>query len=111
MVICAEVKNGKVSTNIGFSAETFGILNPANNKLESVFFIKNGQVFMRAFIDKTVIQELLVGVDTKFLNYVLNKSGLHIDMRTGVFEVNGISGGYRMKITMRLLLTHIFKCA
>uniref|UniRef100_UPI000B626EDE phage tail tip fiber protein n=1 Tax=Photorhabdus luminescens TaxID=29488 RepID=UPI000B626EDE len=100
MVIGAQAKNGKVTTNIGFNAETFGVFNPANKKLESVFFIKNGQVFMRsAFIDKTVIQELIVGIDLKSLNYVPNKSGLRIDMKSGVFEVNGISGGYRMKIT------------
>ncbi|OCQ53536.1 Fibronectin type III domain protein [Photorhabdus australis subsp. thailandensis] len=100
MVIGAQVKDGKISTSIGFNAETFGVFNPSNGKLESVFFIKNGQIFMRsAFIDKTVIQELLVGVDIKSLNYVPNKSGLHIDMKNGTFEVNGISGGYRMKIT------------
>ncbi len=100
MVIGAEVKNGKVSTNIGFSAETFGVFNPSNGKLESVFFIKNGQVFMRsAFIDKTVIQELLVGVDLKSVNYIPNKSGFRIDAATGIMEVNGISGEYRTRLT------------
>ncbi|MCT8349501.1 host specificity protein J [Photorhabdus temperata] len=100
MVIGSEVKNGKVTTNIGFNAETFGVFNPANNKLESVFFIKNGQVFMRsAFIDSATIQELLVSVDLKSINYVPNKSGLRIDMKNGVFEVNGVSGGYKMRIT------------
>ncbi|WP_039879839.1 DUF1983 domain-containing protein, partial [Photorhabdus temperata] len=97
MVIGSEVKNGQVTTNIGFNAETFGVFNPANNKLESVFFIKNGQVFMRsAFIDSATIQELLVSVDLKSINYVPNKSGLRIDMKNGVFEVNGVSGGYKM---------------
>ncbi|WP_118984365.1 phage tail protein [Photorhabdus sp. CRCIA-P01] len=100
MVIGAQVKNGKVTTNIGFNAETFGVFNPANKKLESVFFIKNGQVFMRsAFIDSATIQELLVSVDLKSINYVPNKSGLRIDMKNGVFEVNGVSGGYKMRIT------------
>ncbi|KER01709.1 phage-related protein, tail component [Photorhabdus temperata subsp. temperata Meg1] len=100
MVIGAQVKNGQVSTNIGFSAETFAVFNPANGKLESVFFIKNGQVFMRsAFIDSATIQELLVSVDLKSINYVPNKSGLRIDMKNGVFEVNGVSGGYKMRIT------------
>ncbi|ETS30085.1 protein of unknown function (DUF1983) [Photorhabdus khanii NC19] len=100
MVIGTEVKNGKVSTNIGFSAETFGVFNPSSGKLESVFFIKNGQVFIRsAFIDSATIQELLVSVDLKSINYVPNKSGLRIDMKNGVFEVNGVSGGYKMRIT------------
>ncbi|MDE9463773.1 phage tail tip fiber protein, partial [Xenorhabdus bovienii] len=52
MVIGAEVKNGEVKTQIGFSANNFVVMNPANGKLESVFMIKDGQVFVRdAFID------------------------------------------------------------
>lgn len=36
----AEVKNGKVTTQVGFSADTFGIFNPASGKLEPVFLSK-----------------------------------------------------------------------
>ncbi|EMK3758734.1 DUF1983 domain-containing protein, partial [Providencia rettgeri] len=38
----AEVKNGKVVTQIGYSADTFGIFNPSSGKLEPVFFVENG---------------------------------------------------------------------
>ncbi|MDE9471116.1 DUF1983 domain-containing protein, partial [Xenorhabdus bovienii] len=52
MVMGSEVKNGEVKTQIGFSANNFVVMNPANGKLESVFMIKDGQVFVRdAFID------------------------------------------------------------
>ncbi|MDE9456049.1 DUF1983 domain-containing protein, partial [Xenorhabdus bovienii] len=34
MVIGAEVKNGEVKTQIGFSANNFVVMNPANGKLE-----------------------------------------------------------------------------
>ncbi len=34
----ATVQNGKVVTQIGFSADTFGIFNPSSGKLEPVFF-------------------------------------------------------------------------
>uniref|UniRef100_UPI001BD14F2E phage terminase small subunit P27 family n=1 Tax=Providencia rettgeri TaxID=587 RepID=UPI001BD14F2E len=42
----ATVQNGKVVTQIGFSADTFGIFNPSSGKLEPVFFVENGQVFI-----------------------------------------------------------------
>ncbi|HEM8275067.1 TPA: DUF1983 domain-containing protein, partial [Providencia stuartii] len=45
MILGAEVKNGQVVTQIGFSADTFGIFNPASGKLEPVFFVEDGQVF------------------------------------------------------------------
>ncbi|HFT2414316.1 TPA: phage tail protein, partial [Providencia stuartii] len=46
MILGAEVKNGQVVTQIGFSADTFGIFNPSSGKLEPVFFVENGQVFI-----------------------------------------------------------------
>ncbi|WP_275363063.1 host specificity protein J, partial [Xenorhabdus bovienii] len=96
MVIGAEVKNGEVKTQIGFSANNFVVMNPANGKLESVFMIKDGQVFIRdAFIDMADIKRLLVGIDMKSSNYVPNQRGFRIDANTGFLEINGVGNGYR----------------
>ncbi|HEM8338975.1 TPA: DUF1983 domain-containing protein, partial [Providencia rettgeri] len=42
----ATVANGKVVTQIGFSADKFGIFNPSSGKLEPAFMVENGQVFI-----------------------------------------------------------------
>ncbi|PHM60089.1 host specificity protein J [Xenorhabdus ishibashii] len=85
MVVGAEVKNGRVETHFGVRANQFTIVNPNNGKLEPVFVIKNGQVFIRdGFIDMANIQKLLVGVEIKSSNFdPNNKTGFRIDMRTG----------------------------
>ncbi|WP_414079689.1 DUF1983 domain-containing protein [Xenorhabdus bovienii] len=64
MVIGAEVKNGQVTTSIGFNANNFGWFNPASGKMEPFMMAKNGQLFVReAFFDKTTIQKLLIGAE------------------------------------------------
>ncbi|CDG90571.1 host specificity protein J [Xenorhabdus bovienii] len=99
MVIGAEVKNGEVKTQIGFSANNFVVMNPDNGKLESVFMIKNGQVFIRdAFIDMADIRQLLVGLDIKSTNYIPNQRGFRMDAKTGHLEINGSGNGYRVQI-------------
>ncbi|MDE9463651.1 phage tail tip fiber protein, partial [Xenorhabdus bovienii] len=71
-------------------------MNPANGKLESVFMIKDGQVFVRdAFIDMADIKRLLVGIDMKSSNYIPNQRGFRIDANTGFLEINGVGNGYR----------------
>lgn len=99
MMIGATVKNGKVVTQIGFSADTFGIFNPASGKLEPVFFVENGQVFINeAFINKAIIEKIIVGTDMRSKNYVPNKSGVRLDMVNGTFEMNSNSAGSRMNL-------------
>lgn len=89
MVIGAELKNGKVSTQIGFSAQTFIVYNPSNGKMEPVFAIKNGQVFLRTiFIDKGTIEELLIGSVIQSKNYQAENTGFKIDSETGIAEFN-----------------------
>ncbi|MDC9591057.1 host specificity protein J [Xenorhabdus sp. XENO-10] len=96
MVIGAEVKNGKVSTHVGFNAENFGWFNPASGKMEPFMMAKNGQLFIRdAFIDMANIQKLLVGIDIKSTNYIPNQRGFRIDAKTGHLEINGSGNGYR----------------
>ncbi|WP_140181248.1 phage tail tip protein J-related protein, partial [Providencia stuartii] len=76
-----EVKNGQVVTQIGFSADTFGIFNPKSGKLEPVFFVEDGQVFINdALINKATIEKIIVGTDMRSKNYVPNKTGSRIDM-------------------------------
>ncbi|MEX0445529.1 phage tail protein [Xenorhabdus sp. SGI246] len=85
MVIGAEVKNGKVETHFAVSANQFMVMNTGNDKLESVFMIKDGQVFLReALIDKAMIQKLVVGDEIKSVNFdPHNKTGFRLDMKTG----------------------------
>ncbi|WP_272678798.1 TipJ family phage tail tip protein [Providencia sp. PROV019] len=96
----ATVQNGKVVTQIGFSADTFGILNPSSGKLEPVFFVENGQVFINeAFINKATIEKIIVGTDMRSKNYAAGKTGTRIDMNNGTIEINGSDGsGSRMTI-------------
>ncbi|WP_415887082.1 DUF1983 domain-containing protein [Providencia rettgeri] len=85
----ATVQNGKVVTQIGFSADTFGIFNPYSGKLEPVFFVENGQVFINeAFINKATIEKLLVGVEIKSKRYEKGKVGYRLDAETGSAEFN-----------------------
>ncbi|MBS0918202.1 phage tail tip protein J-related protein [Providencia rettgeri] len=95
MMIGATVKNGKVTTQIGFSADTFGIFNPSSGKLEPAFMVVNGQVVINeAFINKAVIGSIVVQTDMRSPDYVPGKSGMRIDMQNGVFETNSNDGDY-----------------
>ncbi|EMK3758632.1 DUF1983 domain-containing protein, partial [Providencia rettgeri] len=100
MLIGASVKNGQVVTQIGFSADTFGIFNPSSGKLEPVFFVENGQVFINeAFINKATIEKIIVGTDMRSKNYVAGKTGTRIDMNNGAIEINGSdNNGSRMTL-------------
>ncbi|MGG4678010.1 TipJ family phage tail tip protein [Providencia huashanensis] len=100
MLVGAGVKNGKVVTQIGFSADTFGIFNPSSGKLEPVFFVENGQVFINeAFINKATIEKIIVGTDMRSKNYAAGKTGTRIDMNNGTIEINGSdNSGSRMTI-------------
>ncbi|WP_272672362.1 TipJ family phage tail tip protein [Providencia sp. PROV158] len=87
----ATVQNGKVVTQIGFSADTFGIFNPSSGKLEPVFFVENGQVFINeAFINKAIIEKIIVGSDLRSKNYdPVKRVGSRIDMVNGIVEIYG----------------------
>ncbi|MEQ5728573.1 DUF1983 domain-containing protein [Providencia alcalifaciens] len=100
MLVGAGVKNGKVVTQIGFSADTFGIFNPSSGKLEPVFFVENGQVFINeAFINKATIEKIIVGTDMRSKNYAAGKTGTRIDMNNGTIEINSSdNSGSRMTI-------------
>lgn len=86
----AEVRNGKVVTQIGFSADTFGIFNPASGKLEPVFFVENGQVIIsEAFINQATIEKLLIGSTIKSKNWDPSaKKGLMLDFENGKLIAN-----------------------
>ncbi len=90
MILGAEVKNGQVVTQIGFSADTFGIFNPVSGKLEPVFFVEDGQVFINeAFINQATIEKLLVGSTIKSKNWdPATKKGLMLDFEKGKLIAN-----------------------
>ncbi|CDH03438.1 hypothetical protein XBFM1_760004 [Xenorhabdus bovienii str. feltiae Moldova] len=89
MVIGAEVKNGQVTTSIGFNAENFGWFNPASGKMEPFMTAKNGQLFVReAFMDKAMMREAILSDAIKSKNYVQYKAGFLINAVTGAFEFN-----------------------
>ncbi|HHN8581022.1 TPA: TipJ family phage tail tip protein [Providencia rettgeri] len=90
IMMSAIVKNGKVTTQIGFSADTFGIFNPASGKLEPVFFVENGQVFINeAFINQATIEKLLIGSTIKSKNWnPSTKKGLMLDFNNGKLIAN-----------------------
>ncbi|MDE9565446.1 DUF1983 domain-containing protein, partial [Xenorhabdus bovienii] len=106
MVIGAEVKNGEVKTQIGFSANNFVVMNPANGKLESVFMIKDGQVFIKeAFLGTAVID----GAKIKNASITMAKiaDGIRSDNwpqggwnlpKNGAFEMKGTAGGVRIAL-------------
>ncbi|MER1762496.1 DUF1983 domain-containing protein, partial [Proteus mirabilis] len=100
MLVGAGVKDGQVVTQIGFSADTFGIFNPSSGKLEPAFVVVNGQVVMSdAFINKATIEKIIVGTDMRSKNYVAGKTGTRIDMNNGTIEINGSDdSGSRMTI-------------
>ncbi|WP_164528413.1 MULTISPECIES: TipJ family phage tail tip protein [unclassified Providencia] len=95
MLIGASVKNGQVVTQIGFSADTFGIFNPSSGKLDPAFVVINGQVVIsEALINKAMIGSIVVQTDMRSPNYVPGKSGMRIDMQNSVFETNSNKGDY-----------------
>ncbi|HGM9963915.1 TPA: phage tail protein [Providencia stuartii] len=90
MILGAEVKNGQVVTQIGFSADTFGIFNPSSGKLEPAFVVVNGQVVMSdAFINQATIEKLLIGSTIKSKNWDPSaKKGLMLDFENGKLIAN-----------------------
>lgn len=81
----ATVANGKVVTQIGFSADTFGIFNPSSGKLEPAFMVENGQVFISsAFIGNATITSAKIADVLQSTNFSdANKIGYQLNMRTG----------------------------
>ncbi|WP_213637092.1 TipJ family phage tail tip protein [Providencia rettgeri] len=85
MLIGASVKNGQVVTQIGFSADTFGIFNPSSGKLELAFMVEGGQVFISsAFIGNATITSAKIADVLQSTNFSdANKIGYQLNMRTG----------------------------
>ncbi|HGJ5900098.1 DUF1983 domain-containing protein, partial [Arsenophonus apicola] len=100
MVIGAELKNGKVSTQIGFSAQTFIIYNPSNGKKVPMFSIQNGQTFINdALISKATIESVVVGMEIRSKNYIPGRSGFYWNMQNGQMENIGSDKQGKMKQT------------
>ena len=88
MMMGAEVKNGKVVTQIGFSADTFAILNPVNGKLEMPFFVDGGGVYMSsAHLKDGSITNAKIGNVIQSNEFETSKTGWQID-KNGDAEFN-----------------------
>lgn len=85
-----EVKNGQVVTQIGFSADTFGIFNPVSGKLEPAFMVVNGQVFIGSgLIQDGSITNAKIGNVIQSNSYSAGSSGWHIN-KNGFAEFQNI---------------------
>ncbi|KLU16527.1 MULTISPECIES: host specificity protein J [Xenorhabdus] len=106
MVIGAEVKNGRVETHFGVRANQFTVVNPSNGKMEPVFVIKNGQVFIKeAFLGTAVID----GAKIKDASITMIKiaDGMRSDNwpsggwnlpKSGAFEMRSSASGARVAL-------------
>ncbi|WP_340617508.1 host specificity protein J [Xenorhabdus entomophaga] len=106
MVIGAEVKNGKVETHFGVRANQFTVVNPSNGKMEPVFVIKDGQVFIKeAFLGTAVID----GAKIKNASITMAKiaDGIRSDNwpyggwnlpKNGAFEMRSSASGARVAL-------------
>lgn len=99
MVIGAELKNGQVTTLIGFSAQQFAFYNPVNKSMDLFMYMKDGQLFVKeAFISEAWIKSLIVTDKIQSDNYEQGKQGFLIDAKTGKTEINGsATDGGRME--------------
>ncbi|WP_430233560.1 phage tail tip fiber protein [Providencia rettgeri] len=96
MIIGAGVKNGKVTTQIGFSADTFAIFNPVSGKLETAFAVVNGQVFIGSgFIQDGSITNAKIGNVIQSNDFKKGEKGWQID-KNGNPEFN--DGTFRGKV-------------
>lgn len=91
----AEVKNGKVVTQIGFAADTFVIFNPVNGKFETPFVIKDGQVFIKdAFISSATIANAVITTDIRSPDYdPVTKKGMRIDFQSKTIAIYNTESG------------------
>ncbi|EOL5892999.1 TPA: DUF1983 domain-containing protein [Providencia stuartii] len=109
MILGAEVKNGQVVTQIGFSADTFGIFNPVSGKLEPVFFVEKGQVIISEALigDATITSAKIADVlqSTNFSD--AKKIGYQLNMRTGEEKKygNGTQGYWIETSTLKQLFS------
>ncbi len=92
----ASVKNGKVETQIGFSADTFAIFNNANGQFVTPFAVVNNQVFIGAgFIQDGSITNAKIGNIIQSNDYKEGEKGWQIP-KNGNPEFN--DGIFRGKI-------------
>ncbi|MDE9553626.1 phage tail tip fiber protein, partial [Xenorhabdus bovienii] len=91
MVIGAQMVNGQVRTDIGFNANNFTFVNPANDKFEPFVAAKNGQLFIRdGFIEDGSITNAKIGNYIQSRNYITGRAGWKIDKGGGA-EFNHVT--------------------
>ncbi|WP_283125255.1 TipJ family phage tail tip protein [Providencia stuartii] len=92
----ATVQNGKVVTQIGFSADTFVIFNQSNGQFVTPFAVVNGQVFIGSgFIQDGSITNAKIGNVIQSNDFKKGEKGWQID-KNGNPEFN--DGTFRGKV-------------
>ncbi|HGE9137787.1 TPA: DUF1983 domain-containing protein, partial [Yersinia enterocolitica] len=92
MAIGVEFDGANWTSQVLFSANTFGVYNPSDNSYKLAFAIENGQTFINeAFINYASITLAKIG-EWKSANFVSGKTGTRM-AADGSFEMNGAVAG------------------
>ncbi|MDA5496961.1 host specificity protein J [Yersinia aleksiciae] len=92
MAIGVEFNGSNWTSQILFSANTFGVYNPNDNSYKLAFAIENGQTFINeAFINYASITLAKIG-EWKSANFVSGQTGTRM-ASDGSFEMNGAVAG------------------
>lgn len=98
MAIGVEFDGANWTSQVLFSANTFGVYNPSDNSYKLAFAIENGQTFINeAFINYASITLAKIG-EWKSANFVSGQTGTRM-AADGSFEMNGaVAGEGRMSL-------------
>lgn len=92
MAIGVEFDGSNWTSQVLFSANTFGVYNPSDNSYKLAFAIENGQTFINeAFINYASITLAKIG-EWKSANFVSGQTGTRM-AADGSFEMNGAVAG------------------
>ncbi|EOU3149290.1 DUF1983 domain-containing protein [Yersinia enterocolitica] len=92
MAIGVEFDGANWTSQVLFSANTFGVYNPSDNSYKLAFAIENGQTFINeAFINYASITLAKIG-EWKSANFVSGQTGTRM-AADGSFEMNGAVAG------------------
>ncbi|MDS1912681.1 DUF1983 domain-containing protein, partial [Enterobacter asburiae] len=99
-----EPSGGSYKSTVVFAADQFGIYSGSDpGNYQAAFFVYNGQVFIRsAFIQDGSVDNAKIGNFIQSNDYVAGSQGWRID-KNGTFEINGVAGGGRMRISSTLI--------
>lgn len=108
LAVAASVNNGKVVTRVAINANQFVIASGSGNDVYSPFAIVDGQAFIdKGFIGKAWIGRANITDTLQSDNYIAGLTGLSINFKTGVIEMNGnVSGQGRLVQTNNRIVVY-----